>query len=261
MAQQGLSFHLPTLKAIACSEQGQSLSVLASSPSVGKTSLSLGMGLYEAIQSKRVVGFLSLEESLDSLAKRQFLRGALSGDTSHERNRYDLKIQRYIDPQSDTSQHFYVAALEIPDAQETEAMLLWFVNRFDLDLLFVDYLGLLTAPTTPETSLRECLSRLQIVRRIARTNDVDIVALSQARRKSDGRPPDPADLTGIPDLFSVVDSLFLLHREKGSFHGESDNDLRSPGTLSVWRGPTKPIRTIAMTFSDKDRQWSLAENL
>ena len=215
--------------------QPSELVILASRPSMGKTSLGTNIA-FNAARAYReeqgedgrpartagaVVGFFSLEMSAEELATRilaeqsdvsshDIRQGKISGDdfsrfvqVSQELNYLPL----YIDDSADLS----IAALR------TRARRLHRQNG--LSLIIVDYLQLLRpAPgQRPENRVQELSEITRSLKALAKDLEVPVLALAQLSRKVEEREdkrPQLADLRESGSIEQDADVVMFLYREE-----------------------------------------------
>ena len=237
--------------------QPGTLTILAARPSVGKTAFALNIASAAAVKHGHKVAFFSLEMPSDQLALR-LLAAEAKLDwrkiTQGQLGRYEWdKIAVHADRISQASiwldDNFVLTPVEL------RAKCRKIQRDSGLDLVMIDYLQLMHAPSDRATQSREqeiaTISRS--LKALANELKIPIVALSQLNRgveKRKGEPPMLSDLRESGAIEQDADIVMFLHRQE-----EEDDGQRTgppPETqqvqLIIAKQRQGPVGTIDLVF-------------
>src|SRR5512142_3063849 len=247
--QQGLSpitgvpTGIQTLDKNTLGLQPGTLTVLAARPSVGKTAFALNIAVHAATRANRKVAFFSLEMPSDQLALRilaseakldwrKLSQGQLG---RHDWDRLATQADRIGAASIWLDDNFVLTPVEL----RSKCRKLKRENG-GLDLVVVDYLQLMHAPTDRQNQSREqeiaTISRS--LKALAKELQCPILALSQLNRsveKRKGEPPMLSDLRESGAIEQDADIVLFLHRS------EEDSKDTQAGQAT---GDTVPVQLI-----------------
>lgn len=199
--------------------QKSDLIVLASRPSMGKTSLALDMARQIATRAKIPVGIFSLEMSKEQLVDRMLCAeanvdlwkmrtGRLSEDEDFTNIGHAMGILSeapiYIDDSATAN------IMEI----RTKARRLQ--SEKNLGLLIVDYLQLMEGRSGTENRVQEVAEITRSLKAVARELNIPVIAVSQLSRAVEARPsnlPRLADLRESGSIEQDADVVMFIYRE------------------------------------------------
>lgn len=202
--------------------QKSDLIILASRPSMGKTSLALDIAANVAIDAKVPVGIFSLEMSSDQLIDRliatyanvdlwKLRTGKLSGEG--ENNDFS-RIQHAMGILSEAP--VYVDDAASVNVLQMRAMARRLEAEHGLGLIIIDYLQLMQ-PTNPNASPVQQVTEIsRSLKILARELNVPVLALSQLSRAVEQRIPQIprlADLRESGSLEQDADVVLFIYRE------------------------------------------------
>jgi replicative DNA helicase len=246
------------------------LIVIGARPSMGKTALMLNMATNIA-QHGTPVGILSMEMSREALVLRAIASEA----------RVDLaEIRGGVVLQDATLKAVYAAcevvkgyAIQIDDTPaltvataRTKARRM--IQRHGVQVLFVDYLQLMTAPGSNENRQTEVSAISRGLKSLARETGVPVVALSQLNRSVEGRSdfrPRMSDLRESGSIEQDADVITLLHREEYYHPGDTawaqaNSHLIGIGELIVAKNRNGKVGTVGLSWNpERTRFESAAE--
>jgi len=213
--------------------QRTDLIVLAARPSMGKTALALSMARNAAIDSGVPVGFFSLEMSSEQLALRLLCAEARVNmqlvRTGRIRDEDFSKLAKYVGKLERSS-------IIIDDSPgipilELRAKARRMVYEHNVQLIFVDYLQLMSAPMIRESREREIASISRSLKGLAKDLNIPIIALSQLNRSVEqraGGKPMLADLRESGAIEQDADVVIFIHRSK-----DADTPPEQRGRASI----------------------------
>ena len=230
----GIPSGLPELDRKTLGLQPGTLVILAARPSVGKTSLALNIASHAALKHQKKVAFFSLEMPSEQLALRMLAAEAkLDSERLAEgrlgRNDWE-KLALHGDKLVRAPLWFDDGFVLTPVELRSKCRKL--KREQGLDLVVVDYLQLMHAPSERSSQSREqeiaTISRS--LKALAKELGVPVLALSQLNRaveKRRGERPILADLRESGAIEQDADIVIFLHRpesehEDGSTNFESD---------------------------------------
>jgi replicative DNA helicase len=224
-AQEGLSHvtgvptGLPWLDDTMLGLQPGTLVVLAARPSVGKTALALNIASHAATRHGKQVVFFSLEMPSDQLALR-ILASEAKLDSErlgkgrlnvHDWDRIMLQSEKLMGSRVWFDDTFMLTPVELRSKCRK------LKREGGLDLVVVDYLQLMHAPSPRSSQSREqeiaTISRS--LKALAKELEVPVLALSQLNRaveKRKGERPMLADLRESGAIEQDADVVMFLHR-------------------------------------------------
>jgi len=239
--------------------QPGSLVVLAARPSVGKTALALNVAVHAATRAGRKVAFFSLEMPSDQLALRMLAsegkldwRRLSQGQLSrHDWDRLATQADRIGAASIWLDDNFVLTPVEL----RSKCRKLKRENG-GLDLVVVDYLQLMHAPSDRHNQSREqeiaTISRS--LKALAKELDCPVLALSQLNRgveKRKGEPPMLSDLRESGAIEQDADIVLFLHRtdedSKEAQQGQSFAETL-PVQLIIAKQRQGPTGTVDLVF-------------
>ncbi len=214
--------------------QPGSLVVLAARPSVGKTAFALNVAVHAATKHKKRVAFFSLEMPSEQLALRMLASEAKLDWrrlTQGQLQKYDWdKIATQADRIGGASVWLDDTFVLTPVELRSKCRKL--KRESGLDLVVVDYLQLMHAPSDRSAQSREqeiaTISRS--LKSLAKELEIPIVALSQLNRgveKRKGEPPMLSDLRESGAIEQDADVVLFLHRSE-----EDSKDVQGGAAVS-----------------------------
>ena len=186
--------------------QKSDLIILAARPSMGKTSLSLDIARKAALGGVSV-GYFSLEMSSQQLVDRM-LAAESNVDLWKIRIRDGMsrmsKAPIYIDDQ---------AGNNIMSMRATARRL---KAQYDLDLIIVDYLQLMTTSRNHDNMVNQVTEISRALKGLARELNVPVIALSQLSRAVEARGGKPrlSDLRDSGAIEQDADVVMFIHRDR-----------------------------------------------
>jgi len=255
----GIPTGIATLDKNTLGLQPGSLVVLAARPSVGKTAFALNVATHAATRAGKKVAFFSLEMPSEQLALR-ILASEAKLDwrrlSQGQLSTYDWhKISTHGDKISQASMWLDDNFVLTPVELRSKCRKLKRENG-GLDLVVVDYLQLMHAPSDRSNQSREqeiaTISRS--LKSLAKELECPVVALSQLNRsveKRKGEPPMLSDLRESGAIEQDADVVLFLHRN------EDDSKDAQAGTaagdtlevsLIVAKQRQGPTCTIPLVF-------------
>jgi replicative DNA helicase len=255
----GVPSDFPDLDNLTSGFQKSDLIIIASRPSMGKTSLALNIAQRAAIDHGLIVALFSLEMSstqlmirilsaearVDSQALRKgFLDNEAMIDLTSAAGRID-EAPIYID---DT------ASLTVTEMKAKARRL---HSERGLDLVIVDYLQLMQGRANAERRDLEVGEISRSLKGLAKELDVPVVALSQLRRAVEDRPgkrPQLSDLRESGAIEQDADVIIFIYREEMYHRHEDEGDHQShEGVAEIIVGKQRngPVGKIELTFIKK----------
>ena len=237
--------------------QKSDLIILASRPSMGKTSLALDIAANVAIGSKTPVGIFSLEMSNDQLIDRMIatyanvdlwkLRtGRLSGEG--EDNDF-TRIQDAMGMLSEAP--VYVDDAASINVLQIRAMARRLQAEHGLGLIIIDYLQLMQ-PTNPNASPVQQVTEIsRSLKILARELNIPVLALSQLSRAVEQRIPQIprlADLRESGSLEQDADVVLFIYRED---RYREDSTKKNIADIIIAKHRNGPIGKAELYFDDQ----------
>ena len=226
------------------------LVVLASRPSMGKTSFSLNILRYLAVELKIPCAIFSLEMSKEQLVQRllciesrvpniKVRTGRIGREDVPKLTRAAMRLKQapiYVD---DTP--------AIP-LLELRAKARRIKREADVKLIVVDYLQLIQGPKDAENRQQEISAISRSLKALAKELDIPIIAVSQLSRAVEYRAdkrPQLADLRESGAIEQDADTVIFIYREE-VYDPRPDN--RNLAELILAKQRNGPIDTVQVAF-------------
>lgn len=240
--------------------QKSDLIILASRPSLGKTSLALDVARYVSTQGKKAVGVFSLEMSKEQLIDRLLcaeakvdLRRLRSGTLSSEGENDEFsRLSQAMDSLA-------AAPIYIDDAGSNNVMAMRAMARrlqgeVGLDLLIIDYLQLMQRDrerySQQDNRVQELGEITRSLKALAKELNIPIIAISQLSRAVESRPgqePRLSDLRESGTIEQDSDVVLLIYREDRV----KDNSDKNVADIIIAKHRNGPIGRIKLYFREE----------
>ncbi len=233
--------------------QPSDLIIIAGRPSMGKTSLALGIAEYAALDANAVVGIFSLEMSRAQLVLRMLSSQALLD--SHKVRTGQLQQADWNDLTAAASK-LEQAKIFIDDSgnltlQQMRGKARRLKAEHGLDLLIIDYLQLMEGRGNAESRQQEISDISRSLKGLAKELDIPVVALSQLSRAVENRkPPIPvlADLRESGAIEQDADVVMFIYREEVY---DPDTDDKGIAKILVRKHRNGPIGEVLLQFHER----------
>ncbi len=223
---RGVSTGFPLLDEYLGGLQNSDLIILASRPSLGKTSLALTFARHIAINENKPVAIFSLEMSRDQIIDRLLASEAgvslwrlRTGKLFYEGEINELALI------SDALDKLNQAPIYIDDSPNLNTLQIRTMSRKlkhqvkEIGLIIIDYLQLLRANKYYDSRVQEITEISRNLKELARELNVPILALSQLSRAPEQRISQVPKLSDLRDSGSIeqdADVVLFIHRPKES---------------------------------------------
>ncbi len=227
--------------------QNSDLVVLASRPSMGKTSLALNVAEHLAIDRKMAVAVFSLETSADQLVQRMLCSMARLDGQRVRKGFIDNKKDwpKIIKVAGDLSQApVYVSDIPALSVLQVRAIARRLKSTYDVKLVIVDYLQLLRSSSRRYENRQQEISEMsRALKALARELEIPVLVLSQLNRDVENRPnkrPQLSDLRESGAIEQDADVVLLLVRP--DYYNKDDRPGMAELIVAKQRnGPTGDI--------------------
>ena len=197
------------------------LVIIAARPGLGKSTLALDIARAAAIENKLATAVFSLEMSTTEIAMRLlsaetsiFLQSLRKGNITD--NEWALMAER--------RSNIGAAPLVIDDSPnlnivEIRAKCRRMIKEFDLKLVIIDYIQLMSSGKKIESRQQEVSEFSRSLKLLAKELKVPVIALSQLNRKSEegkDKRPEISQLRESGSLEQDADVVILIHRDLSS---------------------------------------------
>jgi len=233
--------------------QPSDLVILAARPSMGKTSLALGIAINAAIKHDQKVGIFSLEMSKEQLVLRML--SSYASVDSHK-----LRIGKLDKMEwwklAEAASKLEPAPIFIDDSGSLSVTQMRgkarrLIKEKGLDLLIVDYLQLMQGRPDAESRQQEISDISRSLKALAKELKVPILALSQLSRAVENRTdkkPILADLRESGAIEQDADVVIFIYRDE-VYNPETEE--KGIAHIMVKKHRNGPTGDVALTFLDK----------
>ncbi|HKL85012.1 MAG TPA: replicative DNA helicase [Treponemataceae bacterium] len=231
--------------------QKSELIIIGARPSVGKTALALTMAAHTSIKEHIPTAFFSLE-----MSDMQLMQRLISSEAKIPSEQIRTGLLKLSDFQSiqDAAGLIYEAPLYIVDMPnmkllDLRAMARRLRSQFDIQILFIDYLTLISSENTFIPRHEQIAEISRSLKSLARELNIPVVALSQVRRDAEGKKPMLADLRESGSIEQDADVVMFLHRERVSTSTDGyDRNQPIETELIVAKQRNGPIGDVNILF-------------
>lgn len=235
--------------------QKSDLIILASRPSIGKTSLALDLARNVALKAKIPVGIFSLEMSSDQLVDRM-----LSAEGHVDAWRMRTGRLRSTEDDDDFAKIgeamgiLSEAPIFIDDSARANVMEMRTLARrlqseHNLGLIIIDYLQLMEGRTS-DNRVQEVSEISRSLKGLARELNIPVLALSQLSRAVENRNPQVPKLSDLRESGSIeqdADVVMFLYREDRE---KPDTPNKNVVQVIVAKHRNGPLGTASLYFND-----------
>ena len=240
--------------------QESDLIIVAGRPSMGKTALALALARNAAIDHKAKVGLFSLEMSNTQLVERLITSEARVDGHLVRTGRLPKtewkKLSQAAGPLSEAN--IFIDDTPGLNIMELRAKARQLKAEKDIDILFIDYIQLLSAHNKSENRQQEISYISRSLKALAKELNIPIIALSQLSRAVENRTnhrPMLSDLRESGAIEQDADVILFVYRKYVYTRNEEDIGL---GEIIVGKHRNGPTGLVNVTFIDK---YALFENL
>ena len=254
---RGLATGFTALDNILGGLQKSDLIILASRPSLGKSTLALNIGSHIAINKKIPVGIFSLEMSKDQLVDRliadqagidlwRLRTGKLSGDGDD--NDFS-RIQHAMGILSEAP--IYIDDTASSSILQMRALARRLQAKEGLGLIIVDYLQLMEARNSNVSMVQQMTEISRSLKGLARELNVPVLALSQLSRAVEQRSPQIprlADLRESGSLEQDSDVVLFIYRQD---RYQPDTPRKNIADIIIAKHRNGPVGKIELYFDER----------
>jgi len=244
--------------------QKSDLVILASRPSIGKTSLALDIARYLGVQKKIPVGVFSLEMTSDQLVDR-----LLAAEARVDAWRIRTGRLRSSDEEDDFAKIgeamgiLSEAPIYIDDSARANVMEMRTLARrlqaeHNLGLIIIDYLQLMEGRTS-DNRVQEVSEISRSLKGLARELNIPVLALSQLSRAVENRSPQIPKLSDLRESGSIeqdADVVMFLYREDRE---KPDTPNKNVIQVIVSKHRNGPLGTASLYFNGTITSFSSLE--
>jgi replicative DNA helicase len=242
--------------------QASDLIVIAGRPSMGKTSLALGMAQHAALHAGAVVGIFSLEMSKPQLVLRMLSSEARVDSHALRTGRLQKEDWWRL---AEAAGRLEQAPIFIDDSgaltvQQMRGKARRLKAEKGLELLIVDYLQLMQGRSDAESRQQEISDISRSLKALAKELNVPVIALSQLSRAVENRkPPIPmlADLRESGAIEQDADVVMFIYREEVY---EQNTERKGIADILVSKHRNGPIGKKELYFHDRFAKFESLEN-
>ncbi|RLC34607.1 MAG: replicative DNA helicase [Candidatus Nealsonbacteria bacterium] len=236
--------------------QKADLIVLASRPSLGKSSLALDIARSCASKTKLPVGIFSLEMSKDQIIDRliaaqaqvdmwRLRTGRLSSDG--EGNDF-VRIQNALNALSEMP--IYIDDAATSNVLQMRAMARRLQADQGLGLIIIDYLQLIEPRNTNVSMVQQMTEVSKSLKALARELNVPVLALSQLSRAVEQRTPQIPRLSDLRETGAIeqdADVVLFIHREDKY---KPNTERKNIADIIVAKHRNGPIGKVELYFDE-----------
>jgi len=254
---RGIATGFKNLDNILSGLQKSDLIILASRPSLGKSTLALDIARNAALEEKLPVGVFSLEMSKDQIVDRfisaqaqvdlwRLRTGKLSSDSG---NNDFTRIQHALGSLADLP--IYINDLSSCSVLQIKAMSRRLQAERGLGLIIVDYLQLLE-PFNPNAPLVQQVSEnSRALKALAKELNIPVLVVSQLSRAVEQRMPQIprlADLRQSGTIEQDADVVLFIYREK---YYRPDSPKGNIANIIIAKHRNGPVGQIELFFDEQ----------
>jgi len=228
--------------------------VLAGRPSMGKTALGLSMAQHAAVDQRISVGFFSMEMSGAQIAQRLVCSYGHGIDLHHlRRGLLSEEDKRELLNACADFEHapFYIDDTAGMTIMELRAKARRLKQRFDVQVVFVDYLQLMHTPQAENRQV-EISTISRGMKALARELNIPVIAMAQLNRMPEGRSdkrPLMSDLRESGAIEQDADVVLLIHRDE--YYKPDDDSTKGLAELIIAKQRNGPTGNITLSFNRK----------
>ncbi|MEF3279412.1 MAG: replicative DNA helicase [Elusimicrobiota bacterium] len=239
--------------------QNQEFSIIAARPSQGKTALALNITYNVGVSYNIPVIFFSLEMDKYSLINR-LVASAIKFDSSKlRRGRFDNEKWADITTEIEKIANSYIwiddtPGLTIMDIRaRTRKLILDLQSRnpnLNQFLVIIDYLQLIRGIGRPESRQQEVSEISRLLKDMAKSLNIPVIALSQLNRRTeersrDGNKPQLSDLRESGSLEQDSDLVIMIHRD---YYYTKQEEAKNDAKIIIAKNRNGAIGEIDMYF-------------
>jgi replicative DNA helicase len=239
--------------------QRSDLVILASRPSMGKTTLALDICRHMAVREKVPVGIFSLEMSKEQLVERMLcaesgvnLWKLRTGKLSDKEEMGESDFSRLGHAMGEMSE----APIYIDDSVSGSIMEIRTKARRlqaekGLGMIMLDYLQLMESNTYQDNRVQAISEVSRGLKSIARELNVPVLALSQLSRNVESRTPPIPKLSDLRDSGSIeqdADVVMFIYREK---YYKKDTPRENESDILISKHRNGPTGTASLVFDEQ----------
>lgn len=253
---RGVSTGFRALDNILAGLQKSDLILLASRPSLGKSSLALDIARHVAIYEKQPVGIFSLEMSTDQIVDRLIAATAnidlwklRTGRLSDEGEDNDfVRIQQAMAILSEAQ--IYIDDTAISNILQMRAAARRLQGEKGLGLIVVDYLQLMEPRNPNLSAVQQVTENSKALKSLARELNVPVLAISQLSRAVEQRSPQIPRLSDLRESGSLEqdsDVVLFIYRED---RYREDTTRRNIADIIIAKHRNGPLGKVELYFDE-----------
>lgn len=255
-ATRGVSSGFIDLDNYLAGFQKSDLIILASRPSLGKTTLALDFARHIAIKDKSLVAFFSIEMSKEQLVDRlicsqaevnlwKMRTGRLSGEGPD--NDFQ-RIQHALDELS--SAPIFIDDTPAPTIMQMRTMARRLQAEHDVGLIIIDYLQMIQPRNPSDSPVQQMTEISRNLKALAKELNLPIIALSQLNRAVESRSPAIPKLSDLRDSGAIeqdADVVLFIYREDKD---KRDSERKNIADIIIAKHRNGPIGKIELFFNE-----------
>ncbi len=236
--------------------QKSDLLILASRPSLGKTTLALDFARYVSVKNKIPVGIFSLEMAREQLVDRLICAQAevdlwrmRTGRLSDEGPDNDFnRIQQALDELSVSP--IFIDDTATPTIMQIRTMARRLQAEHNIGLLIIDYLQMIQPRNLSESSVQQVTEISRNLKALARELNLPVLALSQLSRAVESRSPAIPKLSDLRESGSLEqdsDVVLFIYREDKD---RPDTERKNIADIILAKHRNGPIGRVELFFNE-----------
>lgn len=241
--------------------QPNDLIILAARPSQGKTALALNIAYHAAVEKKMPVAMFSLEMDRHAIFQRLLCGAARANLFQARRGQFPREIWTDLTRFSSIISESPLWIDDTPGVNilDIRARTRKLISQLkgqnkELKLIIIDYLQLIRGTGRLENRQQEVSEISRLLKDLARSLHVPVMALSQLNRRSEdkareGNRPQLSDLRESGSLEQDADVVALIHREW--YYKKDDPKLESEAKLIIAKQRNGPVGDVDLNFFSK----------
>ncbi len=230
--------------------QPSDLILIAARPSMGKTAFVLNIAQHVAFKENKSVAIFSLEMSKEQLVNRLLaLESKVNSQAIRTGNMKDDEWERLIEG-ADVIGKSQLLIDDTPGISmaELRSKCRKFKLEYDLQMIIIDYLQLMTASRKSESRQQEISEISRSLKALARELHVPVIALSQLSRAVEQRPdhrPMLSDLRESGAIEQDADVVMFIYRDD---YYNKDTELKNVAEIIIAKQRNGAIGTINLAW-------------